>query len=153
MKRFFALLLCCVLLLAAAPVKAEREDFYTWLSASTYLVGAPAWGKAPTPIVWEPYFANYNFPMYVLRGVSRECQQWNGTPINSLGLEPTSGSNMRSYPDFSTNNNIIHKVHGNETVFIYFSFYFPYNNRTWYYAATESGIEGFLVSTRILMLE
>ena len=153
MKRLFALFLCCALLLAAAPVKADTaETFYAWFEAAP-LFGVAAPGKASSPLVWVPYLANYNFPEYVLRGVSAECRKWDGTPVNSLGLEPTSGSNLRSSPDFSTNSNIIHKIHGNETVFIYFSFYYRYNNRTWYYAVTESGIEGFLVSTRIMMLE
>ncbi len=147
MKKIAAMILCCLLMLNAGSVLASGEDFSTWYTTYAYSVGLPSPTK--TVLEWNRYMVNHNFPTHILRGVSAECRNWNGTPLNALGLEPTSGSNLRSFPDFSTNSTILAKVHGNEPVFIYFSFYFPYNNRVWYYAVTEYGLEGFLVSTRI----
>ena len=63
---------------------------------------------------------------------------------------PTKGSNLRSYTSYANNRNIVMKIHGNETVYVYYSLY-DSNGGLWYYAVTASGVEGYLAAVRIML--
>ncbi len=101
--------------------------------------------------VWDPQRLNQSFPSRVIRDVSGICAKWHGEPMFVLGLVPTSGSNLRSTPSLSGNGNIVHTLHGNETICIYFSVYS--GGREWYYVVSEKGYEGFAAASRIMLFD
>ena len=125
---------------------AANVDLYTCPPVIACTFGL----SKPQVIEWEQMMMNYNFPTYVLRNVVYECQAQRGVPINQLGLVPTKGSNLRSSTSYANNRNIIMKIHGNETVYVYFSLY-DSNGGLWYYAVTSSGMEGYLAAVRIML--
>ena len=148
MKRFLALALSLMLLagisMNSGSARAENYTAYSAYQACTY-------GMSSSQVIeWNSMMVNYNFPTYVLRNVITECRSRRGTPINMLGLVPTSGSNLRSYTSYGNNRNIIMKIHGNETVYVYYSLY-DSNGGLWYYAVTKSGVEGYLAAVRIML--
>ena len=149
-KKLLAIVLCCALMVSAGLAEGKDASFELWVTFS--LQFAP--GSIPVNgLQWNTQLVNRNFPKSVLRGVVSECKAYNGTPVNTLGLEPTGGSHMRQTPVLPNRanymSNVKYTIHGNETVYLYFRFTDNYG-REWYYAVTAGGIEGFLVSSRIM---
>ena len=116
------------------------------------------------PLSWKTQMANYNFPETVIRDVSDISTQYNGTPVGCLGLTPTAGSNLRSVPNIDGNpsydqtgrqeynhQTIIRKLHGNVTIYVYFSF-FDSKGDEWYYVTCADGQEGLLLAKRIQLI-
>ena len=163
MKKVLVLVLCFAMMLNVGIAKCENSSFEAWLSfcfrvGNTVPSPNPDTSSSPDSstyknyvLLWDTNMVNHNFPKSVIRNVEDLCQRLNGTPVKNLGLEPNSGSNLRSTPDYSNHaNNIIMKIHGNETVYLYFSFYNQYGVQ-WYYAVTSGGVEGYLCASRIMM--
>ena len=164
MKKVLVLVLCFAMMLNVGIAKCENSDYNAWLAFCYRLENTVPSPDSNTPqfsnsvsyqkyvLLWDTNMVNQNFPKSVIRNVEDLCQRLNGRPVNNLGLEPNSGSNLRSTPDYSSHaNNIILKIHGNETVYLYFTFYNQYGVQ-WYYAVTSGGVEGYLCASRILMV-
>ena len=167
MKKSIILVLCCVLIMSMdlGIGSAAGNDVDAWFYQVEqlpvyYAAYAPPvapsdqqafQNRKATALHWNEMLLDYNFPKKVLRDVSRLCERDSGYPINGLGLEPPGGSNMRSSPDYSSKANVIHVIHGNETVWVYYSMRNQYNV-LWYYASTNTGFEGYLAASRIKLL-
>ena len=149
MKIALTLMLVLSLFISAMPSGLASDGYDEWL-AYCCIIG-PAWHPIRRPEEFHPWLVNRNFPTYVLRNVTNVCQSRNGTPVNALAIDLSGGVNLRSTPDYYVNNNIVHKVHGDETVYIYFRLYGP-NGREWYYGVTSGGIEGYMYAERIQLV-
>ncbi len=126
---------------------ADEEGFDAWLA---YCI-IPGTGHKVRIEEFRPWLIDRNFPTYMLRNVTYECQSWNGTPVNALAIDLSGGVNLRSTPDYYVNSNIIRKVHGDETVFVYFRLTSQYG-KVWYYGVTSGGVEGFMYADRIQLV-
>ena len=146
-KTILAIMMVLVLLLSAIPVGLADDGYGEWI-AYCYTVTEYALQVTKTPEEFRPWLLNRNFPMSVLRNVIYECQSWRGIPVNALAIDLSGGVNLRSTPDYYVNNNIVRKVHGDETVYVYFRLYSQYG-KEWYYGVTSAGVEGFMYAERI----
>ncbi|MBQ8135944.1 MAG: hypothetical protein IJ174_00720 [Clostridia bacterium] len=151
LKTFCTMILCCALLTGITlPNAYAEESFKTWLALDTdsseRFLTVPS-GKKAADLVWNMNKA-YRISLDVLRNVTPVYEAYRGTFVNRFGLEPQGGSKLRSTPDMANNKNVIGAIHGDESVYLYFSVVNQYGHR-WYYAVTASGIEGFIHSSRI----
>ena len=115
------------------------------------------------PIEWNTYLVNHNFPSSLMYDMSDMCDRYHGTPVGCLGLISDQGSNLRDYPTTDgtyrylggsqpsfVHNSIIRKVHGDSTVYVFFSFYSE--GRQWYYVTCDDGVTGFLAASRVRLI-
>lgn len=115
------------------------------------------------PIEWNTYLVNHNFPTSLMYDMSDMCDRYHGTPVGCLGLISDQGSNLRDYPTTDgtyrylggsqpsfVHNSIIRKVHGDTTVYVFFSFYSE--GRQWYYVTCDDGVTGFLAASRVRLI-
>ena len=162
MKKIIAVLLMAVLLVMTTNVLADSLCYrygQWWVRDDDgYLHSTQS-----RPLEWKPEKINYNFPMSVVRDQSEACRQYNGIPLNCLGLTSTAGSNLRGTTSvngkLSYDSNwrqdyndptIIKKLHGNVTVFVNFKFYSS-NGDEWYHVTCSDGMSGLLLAKRILL--
>ncbi len=148
-KMILALVLVLLLFISAIPSGLAGDGYDDWLAYSCIALPGPA-AFMRRPEEFRPWLLNHDFPTRVLRNVTNECRSWNGYPVNGLAIDLSGGINLRSAPDFSSNRNIVMKIHGDVTMYIYFELYNQYGTH-WYYGVTESGVEGFLAASRILL--
>ena len=147
MKMILAVVLVLSLFISAMPSGLASSGYEDWL-VYCYAAGTAPSKPARHIEEFRPWLLNHNFPTRVLRDVTYECKSWNGYPINGLAIDLSGGINMRSTPDYSNNRNIVLKIHGDVTVYIYFELFNQYGTH-WYYGVTESGVEGYLAASRI----
>ncbi len=151
LKAMLAMILALSLFFPALmnTARADDDGYDAWMAYCYSLpVQAP---KHHRPEEFRPWLVNRNFPTYFLRNVTYECQSWNGQPVNGLAIDLSGGINLRSTPDYSSNRNIVMKVHGDVTVYVYFDFYNMYGTH-WYYGVTESGVEGYMAAVRLQLV-
>ena len=150
MMKLMTLTLCLTLAAGAflnpRGALADQADYYSLNGYQACIAGM----TRNQILIWDDMMIDYNFPKSVLRNVIAKCQSERGTPVNLLGMVPTKGSNLRSYTSYGNNRNIVMKIHGNETVYVYYSLY-DSNGGLWYYAVTRSGMEGYLAAVRIML--
>ena len=151
LKTMLAVLLAISLSFPALMNTAKADDggYGEWIEFC-YAVAVPGPKKHHVE-EFRPWLINHNFPTRVLRNVTYECRSWNGNPINGLAIDLSGGVNLRSTPNYSNNRNIVMKVHGDVTVYIYFEFYNQYGSH-WYYGVTESGVEGYMAAVRLQLV-
>ncbi len=165
MKKLLATLMLLVLL--CSTVSAMASGYWYDGKGWWYFDNNGNWDKLytdSTPMQWNSYMVNHNFPTSAIRDVSSVSAQYNGTPVGCLGITSNKGSNLRSYPTTEgryqylggyrpswVDNSIIRKLHANETVYVYFSLYDD-KGREWYYASCPDGTCGFLYADRIMLI-
>ena len=148
MKIALTLMLVLSLFISAIPSGLASDGYDEWLAYCCIIVGPGPGAFVRRPEEFRPWLLNHNFPTRVLRDVSYECKSWNGYPVNGLAIDLSGGINLRSTPDYANKRNIVMKIHGDVTMYIYFELYNQYGTH-WYYGVTESGVEGFLAASRI----
>ena len=115
------------------------------LSGSSWVVGDNSGNTTvyeEIPQEYKAYLQRYNFPDFVLRDVSAQCEQYHGTPVGFLGLVGEKGINLRTGPNIGDSYKGT-QLHAGTKVYVYFSF-IDGTNRGWYYATTANGQNGFL---------
>ena len=103
------------------------------------------------------------FPQDVIQDTSELCSQYNGTPVECLGLTGKAGCNLRSVPTIDgtlsydknrqqeyTHPSIVRKLHADITVYVYFSFINASSDK-WYYVTCADGQTGFVLAKRIIL--
>ena len=104
------------------------------------------------PEAWSGYLKESNFPKEVIRDRTELCEEKKGTPIELLGSTDELGGNLRERMDIINENTIIHKMHEDAIVFVHFSAKDEYG-REWYYVTCDNGFEGYIVVSRIRLIE